>query len=171
MALFFLPRFLRSGVSTVPEYLEIRFDHQTQVITNLIFLVAYAGILLPIILYTGATGLIGILDVQGYLGLESHTLTLWIIVWVVGIVGSFYAIFGGLRTVAVSDTINGVGLLVGGMLIVWFGLRALGEGNLAAGVDALSAGNPGRFNSIGHEDSGVPFGTVFSGILLLHLFY
>jgi SSS family solute:Na+ symporter len=171
MALFFLPRFLRSGVSTVPEYLEIRFDHQTQVITNLIFLVAYAGILLPIILYTGATGLIGILDVQGYLGLESHTLTLWIIVWVVGIIGSFYAIFGGLRTVAVSDTINGVGLLVGGLMIVWFGLRALGEGNLAAGIDALYAGNPGRFNSIGDEDSGVPFGTVFSGILLLHLFY
>jgi SSS family solute:Na+ symporter len=171
MALFFLPRFLRSGVSTVPEYLEIRFDHQTQVITNLIFLFAYAGILLPIILYTGATGLIGILDVQGYLGLESHTVTLWIIVWVVGIVGSLYAIFGGLRTVAVSDTLNGIGLLVGGMMIVWFGLRALGEGDLSAGIDALSAGNPGRFNSIGDEDSGVPFGTVFSGILLLHLFY
>jgi SSS family solute:Na+ symporter len=171
MARFFLPRFLRSGVSTVPEYLEIRFDHQTQVITNLIFLFAYAGILLPIILYTGATGLIGILDVQGYLGLESHTLTLWIIVWVVGIVGSLYAIFGGLRTVAVSDTLNGIGLLVGGMMIVWFGLRALGGGDLSAGIDALSAGNPGRFNSIGGEDSGVPFGTVFSGILLLHLFY
>ena len=69
MALFFLPRFLKSGVSTVPEYLQVRFDHQTQVITNLIFLVAYAVILLPIILYTGATGLIGILDVQGLLNL------------------------------------------------------------------------------------------------------
>ena len=43
MALFFLPRFLKSGVATVPQYLEIRFDHQTQVITNLIFLVAYVG--------------------------------------------------------------------------------------------------------------------------------
>ena len=171
MALFFLPRFLRSGVSTVPEYLQIRFDHQTQVITNLIFLVAYAGILLPIILYTGATGLIGILDVQGILGLESHTQTLWIIVWVVGIIGSIYALFGGLRTVAVSDTINGVGLLTGGLMIVWFGLNALGEGDFLAGIDALSAGNPGRFNSIGGADSGVPFGTVFSGILLLHMFY
>ena len=117
MALFFLPRFLRSGVTTVPEYLQIRFDHQTQVITNLIFLIAYAVILLPIILYTGATGLIGILDVQGILGLESHSQTLWIIVWMVGIIGSFYALFGGLRTVAVSDTINGIGLLAGGLMI------------------------------------------------------
>ena len=171
MALFFLPRFLRSGVSTVPEYLEIRFDHQTQVITNLIFLIAYAVILLPIILYTGATGLIGILDVQGILGLESHTQTLWIIVWVVGLIGSFYALFGGLRTVAVSDTLNGIGLLTGGLMIAWFGLRALGEGDPVAGIGALSAGNPDRFNSIGGPDSGVPFGTVFSGILLLHMFY
>ena len=29
MALFFLPQFLKSGVATVPQYLEIRFDHQT----------------------------------------------------------------------------------------------------------------------------------------------
>jgi len=43
MAWFFLPRFLKSGVATVPEYLEIRFDHGTQVITNIIFLVAYVG--------------------------------------------------------------------------------------------------------------------------------
>ncbi len=171
MALFFLPRFLKSGVSTVPEYLEIRFDHTTQVITNLIFLIAYAMILLPIILYTGATGLIGILDVQGMLGLESHTQTLWIIVWVVGLIGSTYALFGGLRTVAVSDLLNGIGLLIGGLMITWFGLKALGGGDFGAGFDALGAGNPDRFNSIGGPDSSVPIGTVFSGIFLLHLFY
>lgn len=32
MAWFFLPKFLKSGVSTVPQYLEIRFDRQIQVI-------------------------------------------------------------------------------------------------------------------------------------------
>ncbi len=171
MALFFLPRFLRSGVTTVPEYLEVRFDHQTRVITNLIFLVAYAAILLPIILYTGATGLIGILDVQGILGLESHTQTLWIIVWMVGIIGSLYALFGGLRTVAVSDLLNGIGLLTGGLMITWFGLKALGGGDFFAGFDGLAEGNAGRFNSIGDATSSVPFGTVFSGILLLNMFY
>ncbi len=171
MALFFLPRFLRSGVTTVPEYLGIRFDQQTQIVTNLIFLIAYAVILLPIILYTGATGLIGILDVQNLLGLETHSQTLWIIIWVVGIIGSCYALFGGLRTVAVSDTINGIGLLAGGLLIVWFGLDALGEGDIFSGIDVLTAGNPGRFNSIGGAESSVPFGTIFSGILLLNMFY
>ena len=59
MGLFFLPRYLKSGVATVPQFLEQRFDHHTRTITSLIFIVAYALILLPIILYTGATGLIG----------------------------------------------------------------------------------------------------------------
>ena len=171
MALFFLPRFLKSGVSTVPEFLEIRFDHQTQVITNLIFLVAYTGILLPIILYTGATGMIGILDVQTLLGLESERQTLWLIVWVVGIIGALYALLGGLRTVAVSGLLYGIGLLAGGLMMTWFGVKALGDGGFMSGLAALSEGNPGRFNSIGGRDSSVPIGTVFSGILLLHLFY
>jgi solute:Na+ symporter, SSS family len=171
MALFFLPRFLKYGVTTVPEYLEIRYDHQTQVITNLIFLSAYALILLPIILYTGATGLMGILDIQEILGIESRPLVLWLVVWSVGIIGSLYALFGGLRTVAVSDTLNGIGLLIGGFMIVWFSLVALGDGELVRGITELAQRNPERLNSIGGSDSSVPFSTLFSGVLLLHFFY
>ncbi len=179
MAWFFLPRFLRSGVATVPQYLEIRFDHGTQVITNLIFLVAYVGILLPIILYTGATGMMGILDVPSLLGslpdaigLAADTTALWLIVWMVGIIGSIYALFGGLRTVAVSDTINGVGLFVGGFLITGLALSQLGgsEG-FSAGFDRLLEEQSSRFNSVGSDQTSVPFGTIFSGIFLLNLFY
>ena len=171
MALFFLPRFLKSGVATVPQYLQIRFDRQTQVITNLIFLVAYAGILLPIILYTGATGMIGILDIKGLLNIASQTQALWLIVWAVGIVGSVYALWGGLRTVAVSDTINGVGLLVGGLLITVYGLDAVSDGGgVLAGLQALGQ-TPDKLNSIGGPASSVPVGTIPSGIMLLNLFY
>ncbi len=179
MAWFFLPRFLKSGVATVPEYLEIRFDHQTQIITNLIFLLAYVGILLPIILYTGATGMIGILDVPSMLGNlpemlggDPDTVALWLIVWAVGIIGSIYALFGGLRTVAVSDTINGVGLLVGGFMITAFALSKLGgDGGISAGASLLLEQQSERFNSVGGSQSSVPFGTIFSGIFLLNLFY
>jgi SSS family solute:Na+ symporter len=179
MAWFFLPRFLKSGVATVPEYLEIRFDHQTQIITNLIFLLAYVGILLPIILYTGATGMMGILDIPSMLGswpntlgMDTETTALWLIVWVVGIIGSIYALFGGLRTVAVSDTINGVGLLVGGFMITAFALAQLGgEGGIAAGAETLFREQRTRFNSVGGAQTSVPFGTIFSGIFLLNLFY
>ena len=170
MGLFFLPRFLKSGVATVPEFLEIRFDHQAQVITNLIFLIAYATILLPIILYTGARGMIGILDIQGMLGI-GETTALWLIVWVVGLIGSMYALFGGLRTVAVSDTLNGIGLLVGGFMITYFGLSALGGGEFFSGCEAIREAQGDRLNSVGGAGSSVPFQTVFTGILLLNLFY
>ena len=179
MALFFLPRFLKSGVSTVPEYLEIRFGRDTQQICNFIFLAAYVGILLPIILYSGAKGMMGILDVPAMLGslpdqlgMTPETASLWIIVWVVGIIGSIYALFGGLRTVAVSDTLNGIGLFVGGFLITGFALAKLGNGDgITAGISALADHQGEPFNSIGSNETSVPFSAIFSGIFLLHLFY
>jgi len=179
MAWFFLPRFLKSGVATVPEYLQVRFDHQTQFLCNLIFLIAYVGILLPIILYTGAQGMIGVLDIKLLLGslpetfeVDPNTFALWLIVWMVGIVGSIYALFGGLRTVAVSDTLNGVGLLVGGMMITGFALAHLGgDAGISGGIERLAEEQDTRFNSLGSDESSVPYHTVFSGIFLLTLFY
>jgi SSS family solute:Na+ symporter len=170
MALFFLPRYLKSGIATIPEYLEIRFDHQTRVFCNLIFLVAYVGILLPIILYTGATGMIDILDVEARTGIERDVL-LWSIVWMVGIIGSIYALWGGLRTVAISDTLNGIGLLIGGFLIAYFGLAYLGDGSMTGGIEKLQSLPAGKLNSIGGAESSVPFGTLFSGVILLTFFY
>ena len=191
MAWFFLPRFLKSGVTTVPEYLEIRFDRETQVITNIIFLLAYVGILLPIILYTGATGMIGIMDVPkafegglpvmigqspeslpAFLRLDAHDTYLWVIVWGVGLAGSIYALFGGMRSVAVSDLLNGIGLLTGGLMLTAFALAELGgDGGFSAGASMLLETQKARLNSVGSATSSVPFGTIFSGIFLLNLFY
>ncbi|TDX26173.1 SSS family solute:Na+ symporter [Modicisalibacter xianhensis] len=172
LALFFLPRFLRSGIATVPQLLRIRFDETTQLICNIIFLIAYAVILLPIILYSGAVGLAGMLDLQGLTGIQSDTVLLWSTVWVVGLIGSVYALFGGLRTVAVSDTLNGVGLLIGGFVIVYFGLQAVGGDNgVMAGWDTLKQNVPDKLNSIGGEDQQVPFATLFTGVFLINLFY
>ena len=229
MAWFFLPRFLKSGVSTVPEYLKLRFDGTTALITNIIFLVAYVLILLPMVLYTGARGMVDMLAVDQMLGVTAEgvssplfswlgvaeapetpngqnssllyeilgvstsNFSLVLIVCMVGVIGSIYALFGGLRTVAVSDTLNGVGLLVGGFLITFFALAALGgDGGISAGITRLLEGNEQaqvdssgeprpaiitkveaqeRFNSIGSPKSKVPFGAVFSGIFLITLFY
>ncbi len=172
MGLFFLPRFLKSGVATVPQFLEERFDQGTRTITTLIFLIAYAVILLPIILYTGARGLNGMLDMAALTGIESEMGIITFTVLLVGLIGTAYAIFGGLRTVAVSDTLNGIGLLTGGLLIVYFALQAVsgGEG-VFAGLAKLGAENPDRFNSIAGPTQSVPFPTLFTGVLLLNLFY
>ncbi|MCA9054448.1 MAG: solute:sodium symporter family transporter [Planctomycetaceae bacterium] len=170
MALCFLPRYLKSGIATVPEFLEKRFDDHTRTITSFIFLIAYAGILLPMILYTGATGLNGILDMHELTGLQSDSAVLWLSVWLIGIIGSIYAIFGGLRTVAVSDTLNGFGLLTGGILIAYLGLQAINPDPVAA-LGELREAHPEKFNSLGGPTQSVPFSTLFTGVLLLNLFY
>jgi SSS family solute:Na+ symporter len=171
MALFFLPRYLKSGIATVPQFLEERFDGHTRSITSLIFIIAYAGILLPIILYTGATGMNGILNIRELTGIPSATGALWFMVWLIGILGSIYAIFGGLRSVAVSDTLNGFGLLVGGVMISWFGLQSINADAPLAALETLTEQHPEHFNSLGGPQSSVPFSTLFTGVLLLNLFY
>lgn len=184
MALFFLPRFLRSGVTTVPQFLGERFGPSTRSITTIIFLIAYAVILLPIILYAGAQGLKEMIDVAGLTGLQGNyelpggrivtgeTLVLWITVWIIGLIGSVYALFGGLGSIAVSDTLNGIGLLLGGLLITYFGLQAVGgEQGVMAGLDAIRTDQADRLNSIGTADQQVPFGTIFTGAILIMTFY
>ncbi|MEM9589397.1 MAG: solute:sodium symporter family transporter, partial [Planctomycetota bacterium] len=170
MAIFFLPRYLAKGITTIPEYLAGRFNGTTRSITNAVFIIAYAVILLPIILYSGATGLIGILDLENALGMGATPL-LWLTVWMIGILGSAYAVFGGLRTVAISDTLNGFGLLVGGVLITYLGLRYVGDGSALEGWSTMRESQGDRFNSLGGRDSSVPWPTLFSGVLLLNLFY
>ena len=60
LALFFLPRYLKSGLTTIPEFLENRFDRTTRTMTTCLFLLGYVFILLPIVLYSGSLGLISI---------------------------------------------------------------------------------------------------------------
>ena len=91
--------------------------------------------------------------------------------WGIGIIGSIYAIFGGLKAVAVSDLINAIGLLIGGLLIPIFGLMEIGDNSITKGLSTLMADNPEKFNSIGGPDSSIPFATIFTGMMLVQLFY
>lgn len=171
MALVFLPRYLKSGIVTVPQFLAVRFGQATQTITTLIFIGAYVAITLPMILYTGAAGLFDILDLPSLTGIENRAVVLTGMVWLIGIIGAIYALVGGLRAVAVSDTLNGFGLLVGGLMITWLGLKAVNAEGVFAALAELQAEHPQKFNSLGRSDQSVPFTTLFTGVLLLNLFY
>jgi SSS family solute:Na+ symporter len=109
-------------------------------------------------------------DIPALLGI-SEDAAIWTCVWGIGIIGSIYAVFGGLKAVAVSDSINAIGLLLGGMLIPVFGLLAIGDGDIIAGIDTLYRENPDKFNSIGTNTASVPFSTIFTGMMLVQLFY
>lgn len=169
-AIFLLPRYLKGGITTVPQFLERRYDTTTKAIASGLFLSGYVVVFLPIVLYSGSLAISTMFDVPEVLGV-SKNMSIWICVFGIGITGSIYAIFGGLKAVAVSDTINAVGLLIGGVMIPIFGLLEIGDGNLGQGITTLMDTNPEKFNSIGSSEASVPFATIFTGMMLVQLFY
>tara|TARA_R110002050_G_scaffold204522_2_gene340048 strand:+ start:40234 stop:41886 length:1653 start_codon:yes stop_codon:yes gene_type:complete len=169
-AIFLLPRYLKGGLTTVPQFLAKRFDVTTKTITSALFLTGYVVVLLPVILYSGSVAISGMFDVPTLLGVSDST-ALVICIWGIGIIGSIYAVFGGLKAVAVSDSINAIGLLIGGVLIPIFGLMAIGDGSVMGGLETLISSNPERFDSTGNPGQEVPFATIFTGMMLVQLFY
>ncbi|MDC0177542.1 solute:sodium symporter family transporter [Polaribacter sp.] len=169
-AMFLLPRYLKGGLTTVPGFLAKRFDVTTKTLTSILFLTGYVVVLLPVILYSGSLAISGMFDVPELLGV-THTQSIWICVWGIGIIGSIYAVFGGLKAVAISDSINAVGLLAGGILIPIFGLMMIGDGSLLDGLSTLTTENPDKFKSLGEPTDPVPFHTIFTGMMLVQLFY
>lgn len=169
-AVFLLPRYLKGGITTVPQFLAKRFDVATKTITSGLFLTGYVVVLLPVILYSGSVAISGMFNVPELLGV-SDTTALVICIWGIGIIGSVYAVFGGLKAVAVSDSINAVGLIIGGVMIPVFGLMAIGDGSVLDGLHVLVDANPERFDSTGEPGQEVPFSTIFTGMMLVQLFY
>ncbi|UII78717.1 solute:sodium symporter family transporter [Flagellimonas sp. CMM7] len=169
-ALILLPKYMKSGITTIPQFIENRFDKQTKAILSILFLFAYGVVLLPTILYSGSLAFSSMFDLPNLFGISQNA-TIWICVWSIGIIGSIYAIFGGLKAVAVSDLINAIGLLIGGFLIPYFGLKLIGDGSIGDGLDILWDTNPEKFNLKGEVDSSIPFGTIFTGMILAQMYY
>jgi len=169
-AIFLLPKYMRSGITTIPEFIQGRFDNQTKAILSILFLIAFSIVLLPTILYSGSLAFSTMFDLPTLLDI-SQSAVIWICVWSIGIIGIFYAIFGGLKAVAVSDLINAIGLLIGGLLIPVFGLAMIGDGSVTEGLSTLWSSNPEKFNAIGEVDSSIPFGTIFTGMMIAQMYY
>ncbi|MCF6312848.1 MAG: solute:sodium symporter family transporter [Verrucomicrobiales bacterium] len=170
MALVFLPRYLRGGVTTVSEFLASRYDKSTGIIISVLLLLSLLTNLLPFVLYSGALFMVKVFHVAEIFNVNENS-ALWLTTIALGVVGSIYAIFGGLKAVAVSDTLNGIGLFTGGLLIPFFALHQLGDGSIAAGFTTLTETRPELLNPIGKSDDNLPLGTLFTGVLLLHLYY
>lgn len=169
-AIYLLPKYMRSGITTIPEFIQGRFDHQTKAILSILFLIAFGIVLLPTILYSGSLAFSTMFDLPEVLGI-SESATIWICVWSIGIIGIIYAIFGGLKAVAVSDLVNAIGLLIGGLLIPVFGLMLIGDGSVSEGLSELWNSNPEKFNAVGGVDASIPVGTIFTGMMIAQMYY
>ena len=170
-ALYFLPRYLKIGLTTIPEFLARRFDNQTRVIAALLFLFSYAAAILPVVLLFGAEGMESLFEVSSTFGI-SPAQAKWIMVWGIGLLGSMYAIFGGLKAVAISDTINGVGFLIAGLLIPVLALNMVGDGDILAGFNEVYTEEHEKFDVTGNEPgSFLPFGVLFTGMIINQIFF
>lgn len=170
MALVFLPRYLGGAFSTLPQFLADRFDDGVRRLTVVLFLLGYGLITIPSILYSGSLAVLRLFDVPGVFGIGFEASLIGTI-FVIGVIGGIYAVFGGLKAVAVSDTLNGVGLLIVGAMVPLFGLAALGDGDVAAGWRVVSTEETHKLNAVGGPDDPVPFATLFTGMILANLFY
>ena len=170
MALIFLPRYLAGAFTTLPEFLANRFDDGVRRMSVLLFMVGYGLVTIPSVLYSGSIAVLLLFDVPGLLNV-TYSQGLVITIVAIGCIGAVYAIFGGLKAVAVSDTLNGVGLLIVGVLVPVLGLMALGGGSFSEGLTTITTVNTEKLNAIGSPEDPTPFGTIFTGMVFANLFY
>ncbi len=155
LAKVFLPIYYRYQCTTTTELLEKRYhNHHIRAVVGALFLLGNIFIFLPAVLYTGS------LFMQTMFGLEVSLINIAVIF---AIVGAGYAVLGGLRAVAVSDTYSGVLLLSLGMLVVYLAVDAINWD--FSGIPAE------RLTLIGDSDSAIPWHTLLTGMIFIQIFY
>jgi SSS family solute:Na+ symporter len=155
IAFTLLPRFLRAGIYTMPEFLEYRYNTAARSIMAILTVIIYTAVLLTAVLYSGA------LTLNTIFGIKLRTA-----VWAVGLVAAVYTTFGGLKAVAWADLFQGFALLTGGLVVFALGIRACG------GWEAFTTDNADRLHMIlpsNHE--GLPWTGVASGMWIVILYY
>ena len=115
VALFFLPRFLRAGIYTIPEYLEYRYNRMARTVMAGLMMLAYVFVAMASVLFSGA------IAIQAIFGLD----LLWGI-WIVAALAGVYSVYGGLKAVVWSDLFQGAALLLSGVIVTVLGFRAIG---------------------------------------------
>ena len=117
VAFFFLPKFLRSGVYTAPEFLQVRFNDWARFIMAIFTMIMYVGVTISAVIYSGALTLSTLFPAVGLVGAA----------WSIGAIAAIYVVSGGLKAVAWADLIQGSALIVAGGIILFLVLRLLGQ--------------------------------------------
>ncbi len=117
-----VPFYMRSKVFTMPEFLERRFSPAARTILSLISLVAYILTKIAVGIFAGGIVFSVLLPEMNLWGMNSF----WVGSILVIILTGLYTIIGGMRAVAYTEAIQTVVLIIGSILVTWFGLQALG---------------------------------------------
>jgi SSS family solute:Na+ symporter len=156
VAWFFLPKFLKAGIYTMPEYLGYRYSNVTRTIMAGLLLVAYIFVFLATVLFAGAVPL------KEMFGLDTTTA-----IWIIGILAGAYTIYGGLKAVVWSDLIQGAALLIGGAMVLFLSIELVG------GWEVFFQANGDKLHVLLPEtDPELPWiAVVFGGMWIPNIFY
>ncbi|MGB3455411.1 MAG: sodium/solute symporter [Litorimonas sp.] len=165
VAKYFLPIFLKREIYTMPQFLEQRFGSGVKVTMSVYWIALYTLVNLTTVLWLG--------------GLAIETLTGLEVFWAMAALGTFaiaYSIVGGLKAVALTDIIQVVILILGGLLIAWLTVSMIGGGSLFGGFERMYAELPEKFDMIFEPgDTGYDalpgIWTLLGGLWILHFNY
>jgi SSS family solute:Na+ symporter len=161
-----LPVFLKNGVYTMPEFLEKRYNPAVRTVMAVFWLVLYIFVNLTSILWLGA------LAVNAIAGVD-----LQIAITVLALFALAYALYGGLKAVALTDIVQVTLLVAGGVIITWISLDKVGgDAGVFAGFNTLIEKLPGKFDMILSRDNpyykDLPGLTVlFGGMWMMNVSY
>jgi SSS family solute:Na+ symporter len=135
---YFLPIFLKNGIYTMPEFLERRFSGKVRTVMAIFWLGVYVFVNLTAILWLGSTA------VHTVTGLPVHTALI-----ALGVFAGAYALYGGLKAVALTDIVQVSLLVLGGLVISYIALnRISGGAGVIAGFHQLTMRFPEKFQMI-----------------------
>ncbi len=110
----FVPFYLRTGVYTMPEFLEKRYSRACRTYLSVVSILAYVITKISLIIFAGA------------LVFETMGIPFWTGAIITVIATGFYTVLGGLRAVIYTDMVQAFILLFGTLAVTWFGLNQLG---------------------------------------------
>ena len=152
----FVPFYKRSGVTTMPEFLEKRFSSSARMYLSLVSIFAYVITKISVTIFAGA------IVFETLLGID-----FWTGAVIVVVVTGLYTIMGGLKAVIYTDTVQMFLLLGGSMLVTIFGLDAIG------GWDNMVAASGDGFMSLWRvaSDPEYPWTAILFGAPILGVWY
>jgi solute:Na+ symporter, SSS family len=161
LALVFAPFYFRSNISTLPEFLERRYSPASRSI------LAFMAILAALFIHIGMSLYAGAIVFEQFFGIN----VIVSILVVAGIV-SIYTVFGGLKAVVFTESVNTVVLLVGACLITAFSIRALPSRGIHTLTQFRAVVKPDQLHMLQvHSSAGLNWYAVFLGYPVLGIWY
>ncbi len=161
---YFLPIFLKTGIYTMPQFLEQRYDKRTRVAMSVFWVFLFVFVNITSVLYLGG------LAVSEFLGIK-------LIYSIIGLAlfAATFSIFGGLKAVVWTDVIQVVMLLLGGIMASVLVLKEIG-GGVWSGLVKMYHSAPEHFQMIIPKSSpqykNLPgVWVLFTGMWIANLYY